>query len=165
MGMTILKIHFHLRAAIKKFFYKLFFGKSIHFGNKTTFRKNFNLYIEKGAKVTFGDNCFFNNSCSVNSLDSITIGDGCIFGEGVKLYDHNHKFSDLNVPIKKQGFSKAPIKIGHDCWICSNVTILKGVTIGNNCVIGAGCLVYKDIPDNSIVKNSSNLIAETIKGR
>lgn len=72
MGMTILKIYFHLRAAIKKFFYKLFFGKSIHFGNKTTFRKNFNLYIEKGAKVTFGE--------------GVTIGNNCVIGAGCLVY-------------------------------------------------------------------------------
>ncbi|MDN0066650.1 DapH/DapD/GlmU-related protein [Bacteroides gallinaceum] len=39
------------------------------------------------------------------------------------------------------------------CWIGSNVVILKGVTIGNNCVIEAGCVVYKDVPDNSVVMN------------
>ena len=45
----------------------------------------------------------------------------------------------------------APIKIGDNCWLASNVTVCPGVTIGNNCVIGAGSVVTKDIPDNSLV--------------
>ena len=41
----------------------------------------------------------------------------------------------------KQGYSKGPIKIGSDCWIGSNVTILKGVNIGDNVIIGAGSII------------------------
>ncbi|MBP5395319.1 MAG: hypothetical protein J6Y18_05410 [Candidatus Methanomethylophilaceae archaeon] len=43
----------------------------------------------------------------------------------------------------------APIKIGEDCWIGANVTILPGVTIGDRCIIGAGSVVTKDVPDDS----------------
>lgn len=160
MGIFFLKLYFHLRAAVKKAAYKLFFGKHIHFGKGTTFRKGFSLYIEQGANIRLGENCFFNNFCSLNALDSVVIGDRCIFGEGVKIYDHNHKFQDKEIPIKEQGFSKKPVKIGHDCWICSNVTILQGVTIGDHCIIGAGCLIYKDIPSNTVVKNDSRLLLE-----
>ena len=63
------------------------------------------------------------------------------------MYDHNHCYKDANLPIKYQGYTEAPIIIGKHCWIASNVVILKGVTIGDNCVIGAGCVVYKDVPE------------------
>ncbi len=45
----------------------------------------------------------------------------------------------------------APITIGDNCWLASNITVCPGVTIGNGCVIGAGALVTKDVPDNSLV--------------
>lgn len=106
MGMIFLKLYFHLRAAAKKAAYKLFFGKHIHFGKGTTFRKGLSLYLDKGANIHIGDACFFNNFCSLNALDSVKIGDRCIFGEGVKIYDHNHKFQDKVIPIKEQGFQK-----------------------------------------------------------
>lgn len=53
--------------------------------------------------------------------------------------------------------SSSPIHIGRDCWIGANTVILKGVTIGDNVVIGANCLIYQDIPDNSIVTHSEQL--------
>lgn len=162
MGMILIKIKCHLAAVIKQCWYKLIYGKAISWGKRITFRKNFNILISKGAKMEIGQRCFFNNGCSLNCLEKIKIGDRCIFGEGVKIYDHNHKFRDTSRPIKEQGFSTAPVEIGNDCWICSNVTILKGVKIGNHCVIGAGCLIYKDIPDNTVVKNESRLILSQI---
>lgn len=44
----------------------------------------------------------------------------------------------------------APITIGDNCWLASNVTVCPGVTVGNNCVIGAGSVVTHDIPDSSL---------------
>ena len=115
------------------------------------------MLLDNQGKVILGDNVFFNNFCTVCALNEIRIGDGTIFGENVKIYDHNHKYMDPSIPIKKQGYTSAPIHIGKHCWIGSNVIILKGVTIGDNCVIGAGCVIYKDIPANSVVKNKQNL--------
>ena len=91
-------------------------------------------------------------------MNKVTIGEGTIFGENVKIYEHNHCYKDVNIPIKKQGYISASIVIGKHCWIASNMTILKGVTIGDNCVIGAGCIIYKDVPDNSVVMNKQELM-------
>lgn len=110
------------------------------------------------SKLVIGDNVFFNNNCSITCLESITIGNNCLFGEGVKIYDHNHLF-EAGVTLNKNDFTYAPIAIGEECWIGSNAVILKGVTIGDNCVIGAGVIVYKDIPSGSILvsENAKNL--------
>lgn len=150
--MIILRVIYHSIAFIKKIFYKLIFGTHVKFGKGIKFRKGFSLIIERKGLIEIGDFVFLNNYCSLNSLEKITIGEYCIFGENVRIYDHNHKFSDLSKPIMEQGYSTGPITIGKNCWIGSNVTILKGVTIGDNAVIGAGCLIYKDILENTIVK-------------
>ncbi len=110
------------------------------------------VFFEDGI-IEVGKGTFFNANCSLNSLLSISIGDDCLFGENVKVYDHNHKFKSTDQLIKDQGYEKAPIKIGNNCWIGSNVTILKGVTIGNNCVIGANSLVTKNVPAGSVLVN------------
>ena len=159
--MIILKIIYHLKALVLKIILKMlhnFGGGKITFGKNVTFRKGFSLMIDKTGKVIIGNNVFFNNYCSINANERITIGDGTLFGENVKVYDHNHCYKYVDVPIKEQGFTTAPVSIGKHCWIGSNVVILKGVTIGDNCVIGAGCVVYKDVPSGSIVVNKQNLL-------
>lgn len=114
--------------------------------------------IDKGGEVIIGNHVFFNNYCSVNANERITIGDGTIFGENVRVYDHNHCYRNHDIPIKDQGFTSAPVSIGKHCWIASNVVILKGVTIGDNCVIGAGCVLHKDVPANTVVVNKQELL-------
>lgn len=159
--MLLLKILFHLQAAVLMMFYRLvyqFGGGRFATEKNVTFRKGFSLMIDKGAEVIIGNHVFFNNYCSLNALQRISIGDGTIFGENVKVYDHNHCYKNPDIPIKKQGFVTAPVKIGKHCWIASIVVILKGVTIGDNCVIGAGCIVYKDVPANTVIVNKQEQI-------
>lgn len=157
MGVSILKIKWHLSAGIRKALYKLLYGSRFSAGKGTTFRRGLSVYLEGKGDLRIGKDCFFNHYCSINVLDQVEIGDGCIFGEGVKLYDHNHRFADDTQKIKDQGFSVAPVKIGSHCWFGSNVVILKGCTIGDNCVIGAGCVISQPIPDNSVVSMNREL--------
>ena len=90
------------------------------------------------------------------------IGHHTLFGENVKIYDHNHVFNKKNEYVVNQGFSTGKVIIGNNCWIGSNTVILKGSRIGNNCVIGAGCVISGEIPDGTIVKRKNNLIFESI---
>lgn len=120
-------------------------------------RNDFNLMISPDAKVRVGRNTFFNNHCSLNALCSISIGDNCLFGEGVRIYDHNHRFSKVGLPFVLQGFKSGDVQIGSNCWIGSNVLILKGAVIGDNCVIGAGSIVSGSIPPSSLVKPTVQL--------
>jgi acetyltransferase-like isoleucine patch superfamily enzyme len=120
------------------------------------------LLIDKDGDVRIGDDVFFNNYCTVCAMKEITIGNGTIFGENVKIYDHNHIYKNPNILIKKQGYTSGSIHIGNHCWIGSNVTILKGVKIGDNCVIGASCVVYRDVPTNSIVLNKQEQIIKVL---
>lgn len=116
------------------------------------------IQIEDGQLV-IGNNTFFNNFCTVNCLKKITIGDNCLFGEGVKIYDHNHNYRDTDKPINKQGYNFGEVVIGDNCWIGSNVVIVKGVSIGDNVIIGANSIIFEDIPSNHIVKSQSPAIS------
>lgn len=162
--MIFLKIIYHVQAIVWMWFLKLFYrfgGGKFVVGKHVTFRKGFSLMIDKKGEVIIGNDVFFNNYCSLNAIERITIGDGTIFGENVKVYDHNHCYKNPDVPIKDQGFTVDPVSIGKHCWIASNVVILKGVTIGDNCVIGAGCIVYKDVAAGSVVVNKQELVCKS----
>ncbi|MDR9571603.1 acyltransferase [Streptococcus pneumoniae] len=120
--------------------------------------RNFENFHVSSGKVILHDGVFINNSCSFNCMERIEIGSGTMMGEGVRFYDHDHIYTAEK--IEKWQWTTAPVRVGRDCWIGSNVTILKGVTIGDNTIIGAGCLVRKDIPANSVVYNDGNLIVK-----
>ena len=117
--------------------------------------RNFENFHVSSGKVILHGGVFINNSCSFNCLERIEIGAGTMMGEGVRFYDHDHIYTTET--IEKWQWTTAPIRVGRDCWIGSNVTILKGVTIGDNTIIGAGCLIRNDIPSNSVVYNDGNL--------
>ena len=163
--MVISKFIFHLKCNIRKFFIKLF-RKKVKIGKKVTWRRHCQFIIEDKGHIVVGNNCFFNNECTIVSRDNITIGEGSIFGENVKIYDHNHRFKKLNIPLKQQGYSVGKVVIGKNVWVGSNVVILKGANIGDNCVIGAGCVVSGVLPPNSILKisNESFVIEEINNG-
>lgn len=114
-----------------------------------------------GGKIYFGDNVFLNRNCIIVSKESIKIGDNCSFGPNVCIYDHDHTFGRA----KQNGetFRCKPVSIGSGCWIGANVTILKGTQIGDNCVIGAGCVISGTIPANTLVKADRSFTAEPIE--
>ena len=102
------------------------YGYNIEIGEN--FYANHNLIILDGNKVEFGDNVFIAPNCS--------------------FYTAGHP---LDVERRNKGLEYAkPIKVGNNVWIGGNVVVLPGVTIGDNVVIGAGSVVNKDIPSNTI---------------
>lgn len=138
------------------------FKKNVTIDRTVNFRKNFIINCSTKGTIVIGKNCFFNNDCSINAHYLIEIGDDCIFGEGVKIYDHNHVFNRNGKKIADQGFSCSKVKIGNNCWFGSNVIILAGADIGDNIVIGAGCIINSVIQSNMIVKNVTQNSMEPI---
>jgi|GEM_PF-323981 exopolysaccharide biosynthesis protein, acetyltransferase len=120
--------------------------------------RNFENFHVSSGKLILHNGVFINNSCSFNCIEKIEIGAGTMMGEGVRFYDHDHIYTAEK--IEKWQWTTAPIIVGRDCWIGSNVTILKGVTIGDNTIIGAGCLIRNDIPANSVVYNDGHLFVK-----
>jgi acetyltransferase-like isoleucine patch superfamily enzyme len=118
--------------------------------------------VQNGGFLEIKDRVFFNNFCSINCLEKISIGENTLFGENVKLYDHNHSYerNEDGLQVSHSEFRTAPIIIGKNCWLGSNVVVLKGVTIGDNSIIGAGCIIHKNIPADSTVLNQQELIVK-----
>lgn len=148
---------------IKLIYYKAKYGSRLKIGKRIRFRKGFSLHISKDAKVEIGDNVFFNRRCTIDALKEISIGNHNLFGEDVKIYDHNHVFNNKNIN-RGNNFSSRPVIIGENNWIGSNVVILKKAKIGNNNVIGANTNISFEIDNDSIVKvNECKYVVEKIK--
>ena len=155
----LLKILKRIKSLLKIILWKIIYLNKLKISFTSVFYPYSHIVID-GGKIKIGNNCFFNRNCSLNSRKLIEIGNDVIFGENVCLYDHNHKFRDKTLKIKKQGFKDREIHIGNNCWIGSNVTILAGTMIGDNVVVGAGCILKGNIKSNTIVRNSENYIEE-----
>jgi len=126
------------------------------------FRQFCNILIYENAELVIEENVFFNNYCSINCLGKITIGSNTLFGEGVKLYDHNHLYHSENkaLIVERDKHKIGTVRVGKNCWIGSNVTILNNVEIGDNVIIGANNLIYKSIPANVVVKAKTDFQIE-----
>ena len=157
MGIVIIKVFKRFTSLCKIFLLKSLYLNKIKIGRGVIFYPDCHVTIEKNAKILIGKHCFFNHGCSLNSMNSIAIGNDCIFGENVKIYDHNHNYKDTNTLIRKQKYSISAVKIGNNCWVGSNTIILPGVSIGNNVVIAAGSIVTKDIENNTVYKNDISI--------
>ena len=83
---------------------------------------------------------------------SVTIGDYVMMGPECFIFTTNHEFNDINLPMIRQGFSEEKeVIIEDDVWIGARVTILPGVTVHSGSILGAGAVVTKDVPCNSVV--------------
>ena len=98
------------------------------------------------SRLNIGSGVYFNDGAVISCLGKITIGENTLYGPGVKIFDNNHRFS------REEGVSRACaagcITVGRSCWSASDVVLLKGTDIGDNCVIGAGSVVLKNLPAN-----------------
>ena len=121
-----------------------FNNAKVVFGENLTLRKRCSVLVH-GGNLTIGNNVFFNDQCSIACLYDILIGDDCLFGENIKIYDHNHNFRE-DALIRTSGFTYKKVIIGNNCWIGSNVCILAGSVIGDDSVIGANAVVHGNIP-------------------
>lgn len=102
------------------------------------------------ANIYIGDDTVLSNDITIISASNITIGKGCLIGDRVTIIDHDTHGISLENRRGSCGEIK-PITIKDNVWIGSSVFILKGVTIGENSIIGAGSVVTKDVDDNTIV--------------
>ena len=84
-------------------------------------------------------------------IGPVCIGSHVNLAQGITVTALNHNFEDKEKRIDEQGITTKPIIIGDDVWIGANAVILPGVTIGKHCVVAAGAVVKKDVPDNTIV--------------
>ena len=122
----------------------------VRFGDRNYLTSNCYVGAHNNSSLIIGKNNFFNRNTIIECLDSIVIGDNNLFGPNIIIVDHNHKFSDKDCLICKQGYTTSPVKIGSNIWIGGNVTICEGVTIADNVVVGANSVVVRSLLESGI---------------
>ena len=105
-------------------------------------------YCDYGYNIHAGKDVFLNFNCVILDCARVSIGAYTQFGPHAQIYAATHP---LPADDRRRQLEYAkPVSIGEDCWIGGNVVICPGVTIGDRCVIGAGSVVTKDMPDDTV---------------
>lgn len=124
-------------------------GKNVDVGRRC--KMSFN--IKLGNRSSIGDNSYLQGD--------IQIGDDVMMAPQVMLIAENHNFSNLNIPMNRQGSTKKGIIIEDNVWIGARAIILDGVRIGEGSIIGAGAVVTKSTDKNTIVGGSPAKLIKT----
>ena len=101
--------------------------------------------IDFANQVKLGKHVFINHSLTLMSAGGVTIDDGVQIGPQATIVTTNHDLKDHNTLLCKH------VRIKRNAWLGGRVTVMPGVTIGENAVVAGGALVVKDVPDNAVV--------------
>lgn len=124
-----------------------------------------NSWIAAGAivrgHVAIGANSSINPSAHI--AGKVVIGDGVRIAGLASIYGFNHGFDRTDVPIYQQAHTSKGVKIGNGTWIGASAVIIDGVTVGDHCIIAAGAVCTKDVPEYSIVAGNPAKIVRNRK--
>lgn len=118
------------------------------------FKKVSRAYIEPdffcdyGDRISLGENFYANHHCIMLDGGGIVIGDDVMLGPNVHIYSTSHP---VDAEARSRGaMLAAPVELGNRCWIGGNTVIMPGVSIGADCVIGAGSVVTRSVPSGYV---------------
>jgi acetyltransferase-like isoleucine patch superfamily enzyme len=123
---------------------RIVLGRWVHVGDGTKLRAH-------DGTLRIGDKVVFGSDTRVNCQLDIEIGATTLVADWVYIADFDHRFEDLDRPIKDQGIAKAPVRIGPDVWLGTKCTVTRGVSIGRGSVVAAHAVVTRDVPPYQVV--------------
>lgn len=128
---------------------------SVSFGNQVSIDHDAEFYPLGGgypSKISIGNHVHIGAYNRFASKYEVKIEDNVLFAAYVHITDHSHEFRDIGIPVINQGtYEKGSVLIGEGSWIGFRANILSGVTIGKHCVVAAGAVVTKSVPDYCVV--------------
>lgn len=162
---------YKIAAVLRYYLLKLHYGKRLRIGATSMIGKRCGIYLrEKGTmhctgriivnddvmlfskgELRIGERFGINSYSRIVAHERIEIGSNVTVGQMVSILDHDHNTEMRNGNMELNGYTTAPISIGNNVWLGDKCTVLKGVTIGNNVVVGAHTLVNKNVPDNCVI--------------
>lgn len=117
-------------------------------------------WCDYGYNIEIGENFYANHNLTILDGNKVKFGDNVFIGPNCGFYTAGHP---IDYMARNRGLEYAkPIIVGNNVWFGGDVTVLPGVTIGNNVVIGAGSVVTKNVPDNTVVAGNPARIIRNI---
>lgn len=123
---------------------------------------NDDVMIYTKGELNIGTHFGINSYSRIVAHERIDIGNKVTIGQFVSILDHDHKYDFSKGNLQLDGYKTSPVRIGNNVWIADKCTVLRGVKIGNNVVIGANTLVNKDVPDNVLFAGNPGRIIKKL---
>ena len=120
------------------------FGRWVWIGHGTKIRCH-------EGEVRIGDKTVLGQECTISAYQHVSIGEQCVVADRVMLIDFDHGVVEVERPIRHQGIYKRDVRVGNNVWIGYGAAFLRGVTVGDNAVVGTYSIVGKDVPANADV--------------
>ena len=138
----------------------VFFGRrlELEIGDEAEIRFGRFVWIGDGSKirchegeVEIGEKTVIGQECTISAYRRVRIGEQCVIADRTMFIDFDHGVVEVERPIRLQGIYKRDVEVGSNVWIGYGACILRGVSVGDNSVIGTNAVVTKDVPANSVV--------------
>ncbi len=125
-------------------------GAQLHIGRWAWVGHGTKIRVHEG-QVSIGAKTVMGQECTISAYQHVSIGRECIVADRVMLIDFDHGVVEVDRPIRLQGIYKRDVRVGHNVWIGYGACLLRGVTVGDNSVIGTSAVVTRDVPANAVV--------------
>jgi acetyltransferase-like isoleucine patch superfamily enzyme len=125
-------------------------GAKLHLGRWSWIGHGTKIRAHEG-EVRIGAKTVLGQECTISSFQHVSIGRECILADRVMLIDFDHGVVEVERPIREQGIYKRDVRVGNNVWMGYGVCVLRGVTIGDNAIVGTSTVVTKDVPDDAVV--------------
>ncbi|MET0557946.1 MAG: acyltransferase [Solirubrobacterales bacterium] len=123
---------------------EIHFGRFVWIGDGTKIRCHEGS-VEIGAKTVMGQ------ECTISAYQRVRIGEQCVIADRAMFIDFDHGVVEVERPIRLQGIYKRDVEVGSNVWIGYGACILRGVSVGDNSIVGTNAVVTKDVPANAVV--------------
>lgn len=125
-------------------------GAELRIGKNFKMRDGAKIRVRKGGTCIIGNNSSINSNNMIACHERIEIGDDVQLSPNVQIFDHDHDFR-AEGGIKAGKYKTGAIKIGNNVWIGADTVILRGTELGDNCVVGAGCVIKGKYDAGSVI--------------
>jgi acetyltransferase-like isoleucine patch superfamily enzyme len=120
------------------------FGRFVWIGDETKIRCH-------EGRVEIGDKTVMGQECTISAYQHVRIGRQCVIADRAMFIDFDHGVVEVERPIRKQGIYKRDVIVGSNVWIGYGACVLRGVSVGDNAIVGTNSVVTKDVPANAVV--------------
>jgi acetyltransferase-like isoleucine patch superfamily enzyme len=125
-------------------------GAVVHLGRWSWIGHGTKIRAHEG-EVHIGAKSVLGQECTISCFQHVSIGRECIIADRVMLIDFDHGVVEVERPIRHQGIYKRDVRVANNVWIGYGAAFLRGVTVGDNAVVGTYTVVNKDVPANAVV--------------